>query len=207
MSTKQELIAKIVESEWRMFQNVRNIGGTAACQRDGETFEIMRYSQAMSWSEATLESYLTDLRAVKKSGRNLVSEKYARMMESTSPVEYDRIKHLLPPLDPEVPPLIDKIVSIALKWQEELAEEFPHLARRGRPIHSSKDTPFATSVETYLRGELATYSPRTLRLYYQDFTNYEHENKNGAIITLEAMTKRYGYKSAEEANRKLETQI
>ena len=51
MLRKEDLIAKIVEVEWQLFQKVRNIGGTAACQRDEETFEIMRYSQAMSWSQ------------------------------------------------------------------------------------------------------------------------------------------------------------
>ncbi|MFC1817166.1 DUF4125 family protein, partial [Thermodesulfobacteriota bacterium] len=63
---KEDLVAKIVEIEWKMFQNVSNIGGTALCQQDPETFEIMRFSQAMSWSEAALESYLGDLTAAEK---------------------------------------------------------------------------------------------------------------------------------------------
>ena len=206
MPKKEDLVGKIVESEWIMFQNVRNIGGTAACQRDFETFEIMRYSQAMSWSELTLESYLDDLMTAEKKGINLVTEKYGRMMESTSPLEYARIKHMIPPLDLAVPPLIEKIVNIVLKWHEEVMEKFPYLARRGRPIHSSEDTPHVTSSETYLRGELATYSPRTLKLYYQDVANYERENINGVMVTLEYMTKRYGYNSLEEANNKLAAQ-
>ena len=87
---KEDLAAKILEIEWKMFQNVPNIGGTALCQQDPETFEIMRFSQTMSGSEAFLESYLCDLKEAKKNERNLLTEKYARMMASTSPREYSR---------------------------------------------------------------------------------------------------------------------
>ena len=203
MARKENLTAKIVEIEWKMFHNVPNIGGTAACQEDPKTFEIMRVSQAVSWSEAALESYLDDLTEAEKNGRNLLTEKYARMMKSTSPSEYAQIEHLLPPLNPEVPPLIDRIVKIVLLWQEELSEKYPYLLSRGRPIHSSDDTPFVTSIETYLRGELATYSPRTLELYYENVLKQKSENINGAEIALDYTIKRYGFNSLKEANEKL----
>lgn len=206
MSKKEDLIRKIVEIEWRMFQNVRNIGGVAPCQEDFETFEIMRYSQAMTWAEATLESYFDDLMTAEEKGINLITEKYARMMESTSPLEYARIQHLIPSLAAAAPPLIDKIVDVALKWQEELVEKYPHLTRRGRPIHSSEDTPVTTSLETYLRGELSTYSLRTLQLHYEDVMNYVREARNGAMLTLKYTIKRYGYNSLEEINNKLAAQ-
>jgi len=205
MTKKADIIAKIIEIEWKMFHNVPNIGGTAACQEDLKTFEIMRFSQAMSWSEAALDSYMDDLTEAEKSGRNLLTEKYARMMKSTSPLEYTQIEHLLPPLDPEVPPLIDKSVKLVLSWEEELAEKYPYLLTRGRPIHSSDDTPSVTSIETYLRGELATYSPRTLELYYENLLKQKSENVNGSEITLAHTIKRYGFNSLEEANEKLKT--
>ena len=88
---KEDLIAKIVAMEWDMFQHVVNIGGRAACQDDPETFRIMRSSQAMAWSEDSLASYLEDLAAAAQAGRNLLTEKYARMMEFTAPLEYARI--------------------------------------------------------------------------------------------------------------------
>jgi len=205
MARKEDLIAKIVEIEWKMFHNVPNIGGTAACQEDMKTFEIMRFSQAMSWPEAALESYIDDLTEAEKNGRNLLTEKYARMMKSTSPLEYAQIEHLLPPLDPEVPPMIDKSVKIVLSWEEELAEKYPYLLARGRPIHSSDDTPSVTSIETYLRGELATYSPRTLELYYENVLKQKSENINGSEVTLANTMKRYGFNSLTEANEKLKT--
>ncbi|MFC1941204.1 DUF4125 family protein [Chloroflexota bacterium] len=163
----------------------------------------MRTSQGMSWSEAALESYLGDLEEAEKNGRNLLSEKYARMMEATSPLEYANIEHLLPPLDPEVPPLIDKIVGIVLEWEEELLPKYPFLLKRGRPIYSSQDSPHGVSLETYLRGELATYSKKTLELYYENLLTQKSENINGPEIVLDHQTKQYGYSSLEEANNKL----
>jgi hypothetical protein len=202
---KEDLATNIVAIEWQMFQNVPNIGGTALCQQDPETFEIMRFCQAISWPESVLESYLEDLIEAEKNERNLLSEKYARMMESTSPLEYARIAHLLPPLDPEVFPLIEKIVEIVLGWDEELAKKFPYILERGRPIHSSEDTLVVTSIETYLRGELATYSQRTLELYHENVLKLRDKNINGSEITLVHMITRYGYRSLEEANEKLKS--
>jgi len=201
--TKEELLKEVIESEWQMFQNVPNVGGKALCQEDPTTFKIMRFSQCMSWSDAALESYLDDLKEAQRDGRNLLTEKYARMMKSTSSLEYAQIEHLLPPLDPEVFPLIDKIVEIVLRWQEELVERFPYVLGRGRPLRASEDTLFATSFETYLRGEIVTYSKRTLELHYEGLQEQKTENINGSEIALEHTVKQYGYRSLEEANEKL----
>ena len=132
--TKEEIIAKIIAIEWKMFQDVPNIGGTAPCQDERQTFEIMRVSQAASWSEAALESYLHDLTEAQQQGRNLMTEKYARMMKSTSPLEYVSIEHLVPPVHPEALSLIEKITKIVLDWEEELFRKYPRVLRQGRPI-------------------------------------------------------------------------
>jgi len=203
MTNKEELLNEIVRIEWDMFQNVPNIGGRALCQDDLKTFNIMRYSQGMSWSETTLESYLNDLQEAKREGRNLPTEKYARMMKSTSPLEYAQIEYLLPSLDPEVPTLIDRIVEIVLPWEEEISENFPYVRGRGRPIYSSEDRLGVASFETYLRAELATYSKKTLELYYQNVLELKLENINGDEVVLEYMVKQYGYNSLEEANERL----
>jgi hypothetical protein len=203
ITKKKELITRIVQAEWEFFTNVQNIGGRAACQEDYKTFEINRTSQALSWSEATLNSYLSDLVEAEKNGRNLMTEKYARMMHSTSPQEYAAIQHLLPPLDSEVTTLIDKIVPIVMEWDKELSRRYPHFFMMGRPLYSSEDTPYVTSKETYLKGELATYSSRTLRSYFEDVLRYKSESINGSEVILEYMVKRYGYKSLDEANEKI----
>jgi hypothetical protein len=203
MSTKDDLVSKIIELEWDMFQNVENVGGKASCQQDYQTFEIMRHSQAMSWSEATLESYLQDLQDAQKDKRNLLTEKYARMMESTSPLEYARIASLLPPLDPEVPEIVDQILTIMINWEEEVVQKYPHIVSRGRPLRSTQDTPYATSIETYLRGELSTYSLKTLRLYLENVLNQQAQRINGSELIHANTARRYGYKSLEEANEKI----
>jgi hypothetical protein len=151
-------------------------GGRASCKDDYKTFEVNRSSQVMSWSEATLDSYLGDLTKAERNGRNLLTEKYARMMQPTSPSEYDAIKHLIPPLDAEIPALIDKIVQIVLEWEETLFKRYPNILGKGRPLHSLEDTPFVTSFETYLRGELATYTLKALRLYYENVLRQKSEN-------------------------------
>jgi hypothetical protein len=203
MRKKDEIISKILEIEWKMFEKVSSIDGNAVCQEDPETFRIMRTSQAMSWSEETLESYLGDLEMAQEDGRNLMTEKYARMMASTSPVEFDKFAHSLPLLAPEVSSLIENIVAIILKWEEDLLRRFPNVVDKGRPLFSSDDSVSVTSLETYLRGELATYSRRTLALYYDHLSKQEFENINGSEITLEKTVEQYGYASLKKANEML----
>ncbi len=203
MNRKEHLITEIVNLEWEMFQNVKGIGGRASCQDDYHTFSVNRVSQAQSWSEPALESYLEDLENAKNQGRNLLSEKYGRMMASTSKSEYESIKHLLPPLEDGILALVERIVGIVLGWEQEMVEKYPNLVQRGRPIYSSQDTLNVTSMETYLRGELLTYSKKTLSLLYENYLEKKTANINGSEIILGYMIKRYGYASLEEANRNL----
>ena len=207
MDYDEDLVEKIVGLEWKMFQKVNTIGGKSSCQEDLKTFEITRFSQFESWSTPVLESYLNDLRAADKKGFNLISEKYGRMMKSTSPGDYARIKHLLPPLDDDVLQLIDKIVRIMLEWKEEAAKKHPSVFLKDRPLYASLDTPTSTSFETYLRGELSTYSKRTLQLYYEYLLNEKSQNRNLSEIILDSIAKKYGYKSREEAITRRETKL
>ena len=185
---KEDLIASIVALEWEMFQNVNNVGGRAACQDNFETFSVMRSSQATAWSEAALASYLEDLTDAQENGRNLLTEKYAR------------IQHQLPPVEQETRLLIDRITKIHLAWEEEISINFPYIRRRGRPASSSDDTSYLTSIETYLRGEFATYSTRTLALYYQNALEQKAANINGAQVVLAATMQQYGFNSLAAAN-------
>ena len=186
-----------------MFSNTSNIQGTASCQEDYRTFEINRYAQAISWSQDVLESYLNDLCEAKKNKRNLMAEKYARMMQTTAPREYEKIAHLFPPLDPELQLLVEKITAIFLDWEIHLRAKYVNLANRSRPLYSSSDNSYTTSLETYLRGELTTYSLKTLKLYYSYAVRLNADNLNGAELILENMLKCYGFKSLQEAEAKL----
>ena len=186
--------------EWEMFHTVQNMGGPAACQQDRKTFETMRSSQILSWSGEGADSYLEDLRRAKADKRNLMEEKYARMMEHTSPADFRRrIAPHLPELDEEAPPLIDRLTQMAVGWMEQVAAKYPSLGARGRPIRATADNEFTTSFETYSRGELATYSLKTLRLLENHYLRLAARGDNPAEDVLRHTVACYGFHSLEEA--------
>ncbi len=203
MDRREELVSGIVELEWEMFSKTDNIGGPAPCQRNPGEFGIARRSQCMALTEKVLESYLGDLRRAKLRGRNLVTEKYARMMATTAPAEYARIEGLLPPLEPGVAPLIDRIAAIVVDWTRELGEKYPHVMGRGRPLHAIDGHPAVTSIETYFRGELATYSKRTLELYLDQILGERESGINGAEQVMANTVRLHGYDSLSDAEEQL----
>jgi len=163
----------------------------------------MRSSQATSWSEETLASYKQDLIEAEIAGRNLLSEKYGHMMESTSPAEYAKIASLLPTIDSEALTLIEQIVPIVMEWEVELEKKYPYIIARGRPLFRKEDSPGVTSLETYLTGELKSYSTRTLKRYLAHVQKMRQDNINGSEIIMLASMKQYGFNSLEEANDKI----
>lgn len=204
LEVKEEMnpiIEQIVEMEWEMFQNVRNTGGRAACQDDFETFDVMRKSQFLIWDLPLLESYWQDLQEGKAQGRNLVMEKYAYMMESTAPKEYEAIATGLPKISEEKQAMVEQIVAIQVGWREEFAEKYPHLSGQARIIHTSEDTLYDISFETYLRGELKTYSMQTLVLYGRRIVAFVQEQKNMTEEIMRYTTAFYGYKTLEDAEQ------
>lgn len=205
LEAKEEMnpiIEQIVEMEWEMFQNVRNTGGRAACQDDFETFDVTRKSQFLTWDLPLLESYWQDLQEGKAQGRNLVMEKYAYMMESTAPKEYEAIATGLPKISEEKQAMVEQIVAIQVGWREEFAEKYPHLSGQARIIHTSEDTLYDISFETYLRGELKTYSMQTLVLYGRRIVAFVQEQKNMTEEIMRYTTAFYGYKTLEDAEIK-----
>ena len=79
-----DLVEEVIRREWDQFQRTENEGGRASCQGNWPMFHQMRASQFMTWPEDLLRSYLDDLDEANRVGRNLVTEKYARMMASTA---------------------------------------------------------------------------------------------------------------------------
>lgn len=193
------LVDDIVDLEWDFFQAVENEGGRASCQNDRRTFDLMRKSQFKAWGEDALESYLRDLSAAKATGGNPLQEKYARMMEYTDPEAYEKIKNRLPSVSEEKKRLVGEIVAIQMPWQEEYARRYPRLAARSRPVASMSDQRYSTSVETYLRGELTSYSEVTLVLYLRRAREVLAAGGNLTLVILEDMVKRYGYESIQDA--------
>lgn len=195
------IIEKIIDFEWNEFQHVKNEGGRASCQDDRRTFEIARKSQFLSWNEGMLESYMNDLTMSKAEGRNLLAEKYARMMESTAPKQYEKLKDKLPEISDEKKNMIEEIIRIRIRWAEEFSKDYPYISGNGRSIHSYDDSIFGTSIETYLRGELATYSENTVKLYLKYVKQLEKEGKNQSRMIMEHTASLYGHNSLEDAEK------
>lgn len=119
-------IEEIIKIEWKMFQKVENIGGRASCQDDSETFYIMRRSQYDNWSEEMVDIYYDFLQGAAKDGRNLVSEKYARMMAYTDLHYYNKhIKGNLPFVPVKNYRIINLIVEQLIAWEEDMAQKYP----------------------------------------------------------------------------------
>ena len=201
---KKLKIERIIDIEWQMFQKVENIGGRASCQDDFETFYIMRFSQYGSWTDEMVDYYLDFAEDSLLQGRNLVNEKYARMMEFTDPEYYHQVlEPYFPPVNDECLALIDKIVEAMITWEIEFSKLYPKLSAAGRPITSDGDASGFTSLETYARGELTTYPVELLRLYTKYVDRLHSEGKSLSLIIQEILVEFYGYDTIKEAEDSL----
>jgi hypothetical protein len=181
LKSKNYFLKKIVRIELEMFEDVRTTQ-PSLCQEKPGAFKLMREMNHSALSYDTLKSYLKDLKTAKSKGRNLMTEKYARM------------NNLIPPLKVNV--LIQKIVSIESDWMNALSNRYP-LSINHKPEHFN----------IYLSCELETYSDRTIELYLKDI---ELAKKNGMSLAKERfnhLIKQLGYSSLEEfeSKRELET--
>lgn len=196
--TKDELIEFQVKLEFDMFDKTRNEGGRASCQDDWETFYIMRKSQYLVWTKEMLVSLAIDFENAAGEGWNMVTEKYARMMEYTVPDEYEKIKDSLPEISEQKKAIIDSVAAIQVRWMEEFAQAHPNVIARARNIHSDEDTFYATSSETYLKGELMTYSDNTLYLYAKCVADMASRGENMTEKIMYNTIQMYGYKTFDE---------
>lgn len=201
---KMDYVMEIVKLEWEQFDKVKNEGGRADCQDDWNTFSIMRKSQYLAWPVELQVSFLQDLQEAQQMGWNLITEKYARMMQSTAPQKFKELEPSLPKRSEERIAIQEEIIKIQVAWMEEFAKKYPHMAGNARSIHTAEDTPYNTSYETYLRGELGTYSEQTFVLYGRYVTELYKQGRNLAYEIMDNTAKLYGYQSIDEAEAKLE---
>ena len=149
---REALLEDIVRREWDMMTAVVS-DGRSLCQERPGTFRAMREMSHSVLSRDTLASYLGDLRNAEVEGRNLVTEKYARMEEQIPPVSEC--------------PLIPRIVAIESAWMKELCDAYP--------------LTFQTAMTYFTRYEsceLETYSDTTLTFLYRDVLNAREEGRN-----------------------------
>lgn len=182
----ENIIEKILAKELKMFLSVPSVR-KSSCQDYPESFKLHRRAQFSCWSKETLKSYLNDLEKAEEKGKNLMTQKYARM------------DNLIPLLNSN--PLIDRIVEYQRAWQRSMMKKYPGIMSGGRPLSSVEDSAFMTSFETYLRGELETYSDATLELLSFDIMD---KNAKGISMAEELYTflvKDNGYDSLDEAEK------
>ncbi|MBU3950724.1 MAG: DUF4125 family protein [Proteobacteria bacterium] len=185
---KNQLITAILDIELDMFTSVQ-AKETAGCQTHPDQFRLHRKAQFLSWSKDTLASYFKDLKQAQLNDQNLMTFKYARM-ENLIP---SRCKSSL----------VKKIVSIQLNWQREMFNTFPALMKNARPLEQFQDSVSQTSFETYLSGELESYSQNTLQLLYRDIQGKLSREINMAREIYENLVRACGYPSLAEAEKRL----
>lgn len=191
---KEKLIDEILEKEWNYFSNLNNIGGRADCQDNREDFIIMRKAQWLTFNEETLLSYLEDL----NSKNNPLFQKYGQMMKYNSPKEYEKIKNLLEQPSSQKLDLVEKIMEIYMKWEEEFFKAYPIFSSMGRPLYSKQDDDDDTSIETYLRGELLSYSEKTLALYLKYILEMKNKNINLAVKNMDNLASMQGFENSQD---------
>ncbi len=191
--TTEELVHQIARVEFTAFDEVRNEGGRASCQDDWLTFRVMRESQYMTWNRTMLIQYLYDFNREFRMGHNLITEKYGRMMESTAPEKYQEIADNFPAISEQKKAVIEQIVEIQMNMLEAFGQEYPTLATNTRSFHTYEDNWMNTSYETYLRGEISTYSDKMLQLYGRYVVEFLQAGRNIAKETIENTAKLYGF--------------
>jgi hypothetical protein len=186
-----------------MFDKVNDVSGRADCQDDRETFDIMRRSQFDAWNEDLLLSYLGDLEEALAQGRNILTEKYAYIMEYTTPLEFREIEDMIPPVSAEKRALVRRITDMCLSEYDEVVDAYPLIASRGRPQYRVSEEGGYPSVETYMLGEFSTYSMRTLNKYLEHLLELRDSGVNMSRVILENSMKRYGFASLDDAEARL----
>lgn len=199
--TNAQLVNWIAEAEFTAFDKVKNAGGRADCQNDWDTFSIMRKSQYLTWNREMLIQYLYDFLREYQLGHNLIEEKYGRMMESTAPEEYEVMRDRFSELAPEKKRIIEEIVKLQVAWMEEFASQYPTLADNARSVRTSDDNIANTSYETYLRGEISTYSDKMLELYGRYVVEYAQSEENLTFAIMTNSVHLYGYGTLDAAER------
>jgi hypothetical protein len=188
MAEKDNIIETILEIELRMFLTV-NPMPTSGCQEYPESFKLHRRAQFHPWSEEALGSYLEDLHEAEEHADNLMRRKYARM------------QGLLPPAAGG--PVLEEIVRLKMDWQRAMFRDYPAVMSGARPLTDEGTRAQMTSFETYARGELETYSERTLELLHRDLLEMKSRGESLSEKVYDYLVRASGYPSLAEAEPKL----
>jgi hypothetical protein len=182
MEDRDRLIQEILDMEWEMFQGVKS-ATPASCQNSPVKFRQVRGSIFHLWPPELMAAYLMTLTRARLLGRNLITEKYARM------------DNLIAPLTTN--PLIDKIVEIETQWQEEIRQRHPALYQR--TCRSTDKTDDGMNFSVYLKCELETYGDQAIDIYYEWVHQAKHFGVNYSLTMLNHLVLKSGFKDIETA--------
>jgi len=115
---------------------------------------VHRRAQFHPWSEEALGSYLDDLRRAKERGTISCAKNTPACRGSCRPRPAARV--------------LEEIVRLKMAWQRAMFLSHPAVMSGARPLTDEGTQAQMTSFETYARGELETYSERTLELLHRD---------------------------------------
>lgn len=146
-----------------------------------------------------LDSYLEDVQQAKAAGRNIAAEKYIHMMKVTDPRGYEHFSSTLPAYDDAHDALVTEVGDLMFSQSKKLHEDYPVLTGFGRPLVEDRAYPGVTSVDTYQRGELATYSTKTLEAFKEHLLDLESQGVSLAERIQEESMRFYGFANLEEA--------
>lgn len=175
------VVDKIVKYEWEMLLKTNSQQQHLECKNNKYMFFLMRKSQ---WSVYPLDiqaAYLRDIHQAIATGRNLMIEKYAYMMEHTDPSSFAQLKDRLPFRGEQKRALVKDILEQHQHWYAEVVLQLPKTVAQGRgcTVNSTQ----LTDVPTYLEGELYTYSEDTLERIFA-FNQAEKQRGNNVLFCI-----------------------
>ena len=160
-----EGLERVVALEWEQFDAVLGLNGRAGCQDDLRRFSAYRCAQYLAFPHGLIPRVLAELEQAELSGRNLVEEKYARMMAATDPAEFNRTWANALPLTSAVKRgTLGQLRELLEPALAQAARALPQTHRHARPDVSSAG---AVSALDYFLAELEGYSLSTI-FYLRD---------------------------------------
>lgn len=179
MIEKAGLVDDVLDIEIDVFLMEMAIG--EGCRESSEAFRLTRRIYFETWSEKSLQLYLADLNDALRDGRNLITEKYAK------------INGLMPFIS--FNPVIDNTIRIEMGWRNEMAQKYPYLIAEDVGSRCTYGVP---NFEIYLRAELEAYSNETLESFLQDISEASADRRNLLEEMYLRMFQRLGYNTLEE---------
>jgi hypothetical protein len=93
-----------------------------------------------------------------------------------------------------------------MDWQRAMFRDYPAVMAGARPLTAESTRAQITSFETYARGELETYSERTLGLLHRDLLEIQARGESLSEKVYDYLLRASGYASLKDTEMKLKVQ-